>query len=41
MLEINYINGLGIDFTINEKIFVILVEEQVKYTLLKGNNICG
>jgi len=41
MLEIDYTNGLGIDSTIDEKFFVMLVEEQVKYTLLKGSNICG
>jgi hypothetical protein len=41
MLEIDYINGLGIDSTKDEKLFVMLVEEQVKYILLKGSNICG
>jgi|8_EtaG_2_1085327.scaffolds.fasta_scaffold28479_2 hypothetical protein len=41
MLERNYINGLGIDSTKDEKLFVMLVEEQVRYILLKGNNICG
>ena len=41
MLEIDCINGLGIDSTKDEKLFVTLVEEQVKYTLLKGSNICG
>jgi len=38
MLEIDYTNGLGIDSTIDEKFFVTLVEEQVKYILLKGSN---
>ena len=41
MLEIDYTNGLGIDSTKDEKLFVTLVGEQVKYTLLKGSNICG
>ena len=41
MLEIDYINGLGIDSTKDDKLFVMLVEEQAKYILLKGSKICG
>ena len=41
MLEIDYINGLGIDSTKDDKLFVMLVEEQEKYILLKGSKICG
>mgnify|MGYP006096393463 CR=1 FL=1 len=32
MLEIDYINGLGIDFTTNVHTYVGLVEEQEKFT---------
>jgi len=38
MLEIDYTNGLGTDSTKDEGFFVMLVEEQVKYILLKGSN---